>query len=153
MKPISKITKRCDLYDPLVFECSECPEFNACRKYLEWYSRIPHFIIDDWIKVISPSAWKVFTFLNRKANFEKGSNHYGRCWLTYEQIEEGTGVKKSNMRKYIIELKDYGLINYSWSKHGGHEGVKTTHEYKITWLTKMQKMSEHFDKKKAALTR
>ncbi len=125
--------KLCDCYNPLVYDCSKCMNLTNCKAYLGWYSRIPHFIIDDHLMVLSRSAIKIFLFLNRRANFEIMSDHYGKCWLTYEQIEKATNVKASNMRKYIKELSDHNLIEWSWANHKSKDGeFKTSHEFTIT---------------------
>ncbi|MFH1481773.1 MAG: helix-turn-helix domain-containing protein, partial [Pseudomonadota bacterium] len=79
-------------------------------------SRIPQFIIDDYLSLpteeLSPMAWKILIYLNRRATWDKSSNNYGRCFRTYEDIQKATGVKKSNMGKYMKQLESQGLIKH-----------------------------------------
>lgn len=132
VKAGDKQAKKCDCYDPLVYDCSACKDFPGCKTYLGWYSAIPHFILDGHLMQVSPSAVKVFLFLNRRAGFATGGNHFGRCWATYQQIEDATGVKQSNMSKYLKELVDHNLIAYKWTKVNSGLGVKTIHEFTVT---------------------
>jgi hypothetical protein len=48
------------------------------------------------------------SLLCRKANFDYKGNHFGRFWLTLEQISEATGISVSNMRKYLKVLQKKG---------------------------------------------
>lgn len=123
--------KQCDIYDPLVYDCKNCLNLVDCKPYLAWFSAIPHFVLDGHLMQISPSAVKVFLFLNRRAGFSRDKN-FGKCWMTNKQLEEATGVKASNMRKYFKELQDHNLIAFKWTRiSDGHE-VKTIHEFTIT---------------------
>ena len=131
---------RCD--GPLERNCEICDDFDACKKHwLNYYSRIPHFIIERYISKLSPSAFKIFMYLNRKVNFERESRHYGRCWLTYETIEKATGVKASNMSKYMRELRDLKLIKYSYTRHKSADGeFSTVHEISVTWYRRLEEL-------------
>jgi hypothetical protein len=131
---------RCE--GPLELNCKMCDDFDACMKHwLNYYSRIPHFIIEKYVSQLSPSAFKIFMYLNRKANFERESRHYGRCWLTYETIEKATGVKASNMRKYMRELQDLKLIKCGFTHHKNADGTfSTVHDISVTWYKRLEEL-------------
>ena len=69
---------------------------------------MPRSIIDDRMNELSPSAWKVFSYINSKANLVEWAR--GKCVVSYKEIEEVTGVKASHMYQYIKELLALGLI-------------------------------------------
>ena len=132
---------------PLEEDCENCPKLEIFIMRLNWDARIPQFIIDLYLRHLSPSAWKVFCFLNRMSNFDSNSNHFGRCWPTYKQIEEGTGVKASNMAKYIKELKGFNLVTHSISVVGSETGPKTVHLFTVTWRKRMRRLNELAERK------
>ena len=138
-----------DCEGPLKLNCQLCSDFDVCIDRVHWYTRIPHFITDHYIDKISPSAFKIFVFLSRKVNFVRKSNHYGRCWVTYEIIEKTTGIKASNMRKYMNELQDAKLIKHGYTHHKDSSGVfSTVHEVTITWYKRIDDLKRL--KKKSA---
>ena len=69
---------------------------------------MPRIIIDNSMIKLSPSAWKVFSYLNSKANLVEWAK--GKCVVSYKEVEEATGVKASHMYLYIRELVDVGLV-------------------------------------------
>jgi len=69
---------------------------------------MPRSIIYDHMNKLSPSAWKVFSYINSKANLVEWAR--GKCVVSYKEIEEVTGVKASHMYQYIKELLTLGLI-------------------------------------------
>jgi hypothetical protein len=69
---------------------------------------MPRSIIYDHMHKLSPSAWKVFSYINSKANLVEWAR--GKCVVSYKEIEEVTGVKASHMYQYIKELLTLGLI-------------------------------------------
>ena len=69
---------------------------------------MPRSIIDDHMNKLSPSAWKVFSYINSKANLVEWAR--GKCVVSYKEIEKVTGVKASHMYQYIKELLTLGLI-------------------------------------------
>ena len=74
----------------------------------EPFCSMPRSIIDDHMNKLSPSAWKVFSYINSKANLVEWAR--GKCVISYKEIEEITGVKASHMYQYIKELLTLGLI-------------------------------------------
>jgi hypothetical protein len=119
-------------HNPLNHDCSECADLKHCQKYQTYYSQIPHHIVDDLLWRLSGSEWKVFTFLNRRANWKPGNN-YGRCYLTYEQIHDATRVSVKHMREYMRELKKHGLITFSWKRTKTPNSFTTIHHIFVTW--------------------
>jgi hypothetical protein len=128
--------KKCDIYDPLVYDCTTCKDFDKCKHSLKYFHPIPDYLIDGHLMQLKPAAFKVFLYLNRLANYDTENKDYGKCTATYAKIAEKTGVSnkskesKTNIRKYIKELKDCGLIDYDdidynqdreASNHKGHE--------------------------------
>lgn len=130
-----------DCKGPLKEDCWSCEKVRICYKTKMYqYSRIPKLITENYIDKCSGSAWKIFTYINSTANFKRDSKYYGKCWLTYTQINKATGIKVRNMGKYINELADMGLIESKWSRMGGKEGVATIHIFTITWLLKLDQI-------------
>jgi hypothetical protein len=118
--------------------CRTCSKFIDCSQtYLQYYVKFPFFIIDNFMSKdkLSHSAFIVFLYICRKADFRIGSNHFGRCWLTLGQISETTGIRVSNMRKYLNELQSINMINWSYHRKKDEQGFKTIHEFKVTHLT------------------
>jgi hypothetical protein len=117
-------------------DCLKCKNFtlDRCKTNLSLYSAMPQYLIDQSVQILSPSAWKIFTFLNRRANFEVSNEKFGMCWFTFEQVEKATGVKASNMGKYIKELCQKKLITSEWFLSKRKEGFKTVHTATITWF-------------------
>jgi DNA-binding MarR family transcriptional regulator len=97
---------------------------------------MPFFIIDNLIskKKLSHSAFIIFLYLCRKANFNPSSNHFGRCWVSFKEICEVTGISVSNMRKYILELEKSGMIKCTFSRKHDESGFNTVHEFNIKIL-------------------
>ena len=69
---------------------------------------MPRAIIDEYMNKLSPSAWKVYSYLNSKANLVEWAK--GKCVVSYKEIEEVTGVKASHMYVYVKELIDLELV-------------------------------------------
>lgn len=130
-------------------KCPTCNELRNCQEgYLKWYLRIPFFIIDNYLHKLSGSSLKIYIYLNRRANFEEGSNHYGRCWLNYGQISEATGVSSKTMRKYMKELEDLNLISHRFSTVYDHKAKtpKTIHQFTVKWysqIAELKKLKKH----------
>lgn len=95
---------------PLVEQCEKCEQFEECLKgQLRFYSQIPYWIIDSYLAVLSGTAFKVFVYLVRKANFDPKSNHFGRC-SSRKEIADAAGVSETNLSKQMKELESHGLI-------------------------------------------
>lgn len=110
----------------------QCNHFFECQwSYINWYVKIPFFIIDNTMKNVSLSAFKIFIYICRRTNFNTKSNHFSRCWLTMSEISEATGVKVSNMRKYVLELINKGMINCTVFRRNYDTGFKTIHEFTV----------------------
>jgi DNA-binding MarR family transcriptional regulator len=102
---------------PLNEDCEKCKELSECLKYLNWDTRIPQWVLDGYLAVLSGTAFKVFMYLARKANYHPHSPHFGRCWPSRSQIAEATGVSKTNLSRQLIELEDHDLIRRSEAQH------------------------------------
>jgi len=112
----------------------KCKEFLNCQSsYINWYVKLPFFIIDNLMskKKLSHSAFVIFLYLCRKANFNPSSNHFSCCWVNYKEICEVTGISVSNMRKYIVELEKKGMIKYTFLRKHDESGFKTIHEFTV----------------------
>ena len=130
-------------HGPLIDECGKCEELKNCLDtQLKWYCRIPFFIIDNCLDKLSGSAVKVFLCLSRRANFEEGSNTFGRCWLTYTQISEATGVAASNMRRYMGELEGLNLRDHKLTVLYNKESKspKTVHQFTVKWYGQLNEL-------------
>lgn len=126
--------------NPIKNDCTKCVDFEGCTDYQHAYSRIPHYVIDFFLWRISASSAKIFLYLNRRAYFDKKRN-YGKCFLTYTEIADATGVKASNMLKYMKELQQHGLIKFTWQRRNTQsEGYSTIHEFTIVPLRRLEGM-------------
>jgi hypothetical protein len=132
---------------PLEEDCVFCPVVSQCiRTDIYWYSRLPHWLVDKYLSKLPSAATKVFIFLNRTANFNKDSNHFGRCWHTYEQIAQATGLGKSTttIGRHIEPLIKLGLIEHKQTKT--KEGKwKTQNQFTVTWLKRMKEIKKNLD--------
>jgi DNA-binding MarR family transcriptional regulator len=89
-------------------------------------AKVPYWIIDSYLAVLSGTAFKVFVYLVRKANFDPKSHHFGRCWPSRKEIADAAGVSETNLSKQMKELESHGLIkrskNQPFRKHDGTFG-------------------------------
>lgn len=121
---------------PMLESCPECDNYKVCSKdILRHYTMIPLFVTEHYMRRLSPSAWKVLSYLACKATWEPSRVNYGRCRPTYGEISVATGVKASNMAKYVKELQSMGLIEHkSWPNlpEGGQ-----VHQYVVLWFKRL----------------
>jgi hypothetical protein len=135
-------------------DCRTCPDFIDCSQtYLKYYFKLPVFITDNYMSKnkLSHSAFVIFLYICRRANFRNNSKHFGRCWLTLEQISEVTGISVNNMRKYLNELKRLNMIDWSYTRKKDEQGFTTIHEFKVTHLTRLKDMLAEGGKQKKKL--
>ena len=134
-----KDPETCD--GPMIENCRKCATLKKCTRATPYTTRIPQSILDFCLKNLSNSAFKVFMYLNRKANFDPNSEHFGRCWPSREKISEATGVSKNNMSKYLIELEKILLIRRSepqrFRKPDGQWGSSSL--ITVTWFQKWKR--------------
>jgi len=133
-------TRTCT-FSPLVENCESCERFQQCMENeLKLTVLIPQFIVDAYLPILSLSATKILIFLARHANFSANSTHYGRCWKKHIEIQQGTGVKVSNMDKYLRELKELNLITYTPVKKNIDGHFITINNYSITWFKRIKEL-------------
>lgn len=132
------VKKDCNVLTTPIEQCCCCIEYEDCRRFQSWFTKIPFFIIDQMQRKLSPVAFRIFVYLNRRANFDKGSDHYGMCWVNYSDIEKATGIKKSNMWKYMNELESNGVIRHNYETHYIDGTFKTSHTFIIEWVKKLE---------------
>ena len=125
--------------NPLMDDCNDCTSYVQCYDYLKLSAIIPFFVIDKYWKLLNHRHEKaILIYLARRANFSDKSNHFGRCWLTPEQLSEGTGISKNNIDKYTRELERLGLITRYTSKRTGGSGWESAPtQYTVTWFKRM----------------
>ena len=139
MKIIDGITY-CD--GPIVEECEKCKILAECSENkLKYYSRTPHVILDLYLERLSGSALKVFLYLNKIADFNQFSNNFGKCWATYDQINDATGVSVNHMKKYLRQLAELGLIEWQQTRKSGEDGVVTINHFKVTWYKRFKDLN------------
>lgn len=146
----------CDLQkdnlNNLEARCLNCYYFLRCREsYSKWYVKLPFLLIDNYIskEILSHSAFIIFLYLCRKANFDPHNNHFSRCWINFREINKVTGIKTSNMRKYIVELEKMGLIKCTTKRlYDRKEGFKTSHEFTINHIKILHDLREKATKRK-----
>jgi hypothetical protein len=127
----------------LTDECEDCPNVRDCLDdHLRWYFQIPQFIIDHFLSQLSNSATKVFFYLCRMANFDTDSNQFAKCFPSYKMISEVTGVKTTNMDKYMRELVGLGLIEHELRPVWTNGVYVTYHHYTIMWMKRRRELLE-----------
>lgn len=118
---------------PMYEDCEKCIILEDCLKNdLNWYLNIKHWVLDFALKELSGSAFKVFMFLSKTANRIPGSNHFARCWLSYDQIREATGIKRID--RCLQELDVIGLINHIQTQKKEHGTFNTINQFTVNWL-------------------
>jgi hypothetical protein len=126
---------------PMYEDCLHCPILEDCQTdILNNYLNIKHWVLEYALKVLSPSAFKIFMYLSKIANYRIKSNNFGRCWRNYDQIRKATGVK--GVRRCLKQLMEKGLIDHKWSVVGYSQGPRTIHQFTVIWY----KMREEFRK-------
>jgi len=142
--PEVKKGRQCHRRNPLNYDCKNCPKLPDCRPYLKWHSMTPHFIIEDLLKTLSGDAFKIFALLNKTVDYRPQSNHFGRCWLTYDQIREATGMKpKSHVERYVKELVAHNLIELRQTLKLGPDKNSTINQFTVTWYKKMSELGAY----------
>jgi hypothetical protein len=131
--PEPKKGRQCHQRNPLKYDCKNCRKLPDCRAYLGWFATIPHFILDDYLMKLSGSAVKIFLLLSKTVSYHPGSNYFGRCWLTYDQIKEATGVATSHMGEYMKELTGHGLIEHVQTRQNTDGKWKIINQFTVTW--------------------
>ena len=105
---------------------------------LRWNLRIPHYILDSYLREMSGNAWKVLCYIARRTTFDPSHPHFGRCWLGYDEIKDWTGVKQPE--RQIKELEGLGLVKVVHVRRAGNGQIRTTNELTITWFQDFKKM-------------
>jgi len=105
--------------------------------------KVPYFIIDQLQTKVKPASFRVFLYLNRKANFNSKHDHFGMCWVNYKEISDVTGVSCDNMRTYIKELKDKGFIKHVQSTQKiGYSKFVNTNTFTICWMKNLEQLKQ-----------
>lgn len=142
---------KCDPLNPIEGKCNpkDCNRFFTCaKKELQYFAQIPHWLIDNYLPLLTASEWKVFSYLSRAAKFARSEADWGRCGLTYETISKATGLGKSEIGRYLKKLNGLNLIKHRQVR--GREGkgfftinVITVNHVKTIWsLNKMIEKKE-----------
>ena len=129
--------------DPVNDECGkDCKLFKECwEQHMKFEVRIPFFIVDKFLPVLSRHATNVLLFLARRVNFSTTHRNFGRCWATHKQIAEGTNVPQSNIRKYTAELVRHGLLTKtSMTRSRGDGTFYNVNSYSVTWFKRMEEL-------------
>lgn len=123
--------KKCDPLNPIrgkiEGKCSECDRAHDCAKDLLFFSQIPHWLIDNYLPLLTPTEWKVFTILCRHAKFARSQAGWGRCHIKYQTISEGAGIGISEIPKYLKKLEALNLIRHKqWQDTDKRTGKRFT---------------------------
>lgn len=123
---------------PISHECDECEELINCMKKrsgeLTWFSILPHYITDHLMTVVSPSAFKLYIYLNRRVGFSREDPNYCKTSLTYEQINACTGLSVNHIKKYADELASLDLITHSQTRTKTPDGrITTSNIFEVKW--------------------
>jgi hypothetical protein len=132
---------------PLEENCAKCPKFPACLfkiketgKPIDWHSKLPHFIIDKYMRECTHAEWKVFCCLNRHADFDPSSNNFGRCWPKYETIAKETGVYKNYIGECCRGLEGLGLIIITHQKRQIGDKTVTVNHFTVSWFKRIKEL-------------
>ena len=141
--------QKCNVMTSTMENCADCAEIDDCCKYQSWFCKIPYFIIDQMQEKLSSSAFRVFIYLNRRADFTPTNDHYGMCWVNYKDIEEATTVKRSNMWKYVKELEAHNFITHKVVVQKDGDGYKSTNIFTICWIKQLVSLKKFATKSEA----
>ena len=131
---------------PLEENCEKCPKFPAClfkikedgKQPIELYSKLLHFITDKYMKKCTGLEWKVFCYLNRRADWRPDSNNFGQCYPAYKTIAKEVGCSKAALEQYSIKnLEALGLIDHTPVRRGKNV---TTNNFTITWFKRIKEL-------------
>ena len=116
-------------------KCKKCSYFEICKiTKAKWTVRMPQFITDKYLSLLSGNQFKVFFYLCSKAKFKQGKN-FGKCFPTYEQIAEHAGVGKYQVKDYLVKLKARKLIKHNQITIRKNDGsIKTINDIEITFF-------------------
>ena len=62
------------------------------------------------------------------------------------EINEATGVKSSNMRKYVLELEEKGMIKCDILRKYNNKGFATIHQFTVHHIKMLDDKREVTDK-------
>jgi len=85
------------------------------------YTQVPNFIIDEWMKKLSPAEFKVISLILRYT----AGYHRRSASISFNHFEHQTGVSRKWVRKCCKKLEKLGWIRIL---HGDHE---TSNTYEI----------------------
>lgn len=129
--------------DPIGNECEKnCKIFKECwEHHMKFDVRIPFFIVDKYLPILSRHATNILLFLSRRVNFSTTHRNFGRCWATHKQIAEGTNVPQSNIKRYIRELANYRLLTKTTTTGRKDDGTfYKVNTYSVTWFKRVQEL-------------
>jgi hypothetical protein len=136
-------------------KCAACDNFKECQKgYLNYFTPIPNYILDNMSDDLSPSAQLVFHAINRLVDFRRsvdggsnGNKYYNKCWATYSKLSQQSGVAKSNMGKYVSELMQG---NYIWLKQitfSENGNFNKVNEFRVVWRNDGDELEINYEKR------
>ena len=82
----------------------------------EWepnFTQVPNVLLDRFMPVLSPAAFKVLMFVCRKTyGFKDEETHQRKVWdaLAIPQIENGTGLSYTCISEALADLKNAGIL-------------------------------------------
>lgn len=90
------------------------------------YTQIPNVVLDEWIKILNYSEFKILMIICRKTF----GWHKTKDKISYNQLSEMTGICKNTVISSLKKLEDYGLIKKTISKN--KKGFNNTNTYEIS---------------------
>lgn len=126
-----------EIYDKV--HIPDLKEFKKGEKEKWGYHlRMPNWIIDNYLHRLTPSQWKVFTYIARRCTFDPSNQHFGRCWLKYEEIRRRTGVK--DIQTCVRGLCEAGLIRVSHTRRSyGGSSIVTINLFTVKYFRQMKR--------------
>ena len=145
------LAKLIECKGPVYEDCKSCPEYPTCQgDVLSDFTKHENIIIDKYMKVLSGAEWKVLSYMRRLAHYSQANREYGYCFVTWEEIQEVTGLSLESIRRSLHSLefgnskhqgqfiKKYPVDCKVYREKGKVKVIKrVATKYELQWMLKM----------------
>ena len=133
---------------PVYENCLECPDLNECQKdVLDYFTRIPNIIIDKLLAELTPTEWKICTYLLRIRGYNPDHRiAYNSSFCTQDEISKKCGLGDDTVRKCIKSLIKKNFVSTAmlegnvYEDDSGKKKVRRTGtRYCFNWMNNIGK--------------